>query len=184
MDREIWKDVVGYEGLYQVSNFGNVKRTFILKPHIDRKGYYFVNLSMNGKVKCVRVHQLVGKAFIDNPYSKKEINHKNGNKLDNRVENLEWVSHKENMEHAYRNKLISPNCFKKCVLCAKEKNRKPISQIESGIVIAIYESISQAQRQTGIKHISCAATGKRKTAGGYEWKYLDKKSGLSHSYIL
>ena len=67
MEKEIWKDVVGYEGLYQVSNLGRIKRTFVLRQHIDRKGYYFVNLSKNGKVKCCRVHQLVGKSFIPNP---------------------------------------------------------------------------------------------------------------------
>lgn len=170
--KEIWKDVVGYEGIYQVSNLGNVKRKYILKPHKDRRGYLFVNLSHNSKVLCSRVHRLVALAFIPNPLNKKEINHKNGNKLDNRVENLEWATHKENMKHAFSNHLISNEGIKRGVNAMLRATRKKVIQLKNGIAIKEYISVADAYRQTGIKHICCCANGKRKSAGGYKWEYV------------
>lgn len=114
---EIWKDIPGYEGLYQASSLGNIKslariekrkdgtrnpiRERILKPSINPSGYYFLNVSKNGVRKNSRVHRLVGKAFLP-PDTGLEINHINGIKTDNRIENLEWVTHSENGKHAYR----------------------------------------------------------------------------------
>ena len=137
---EIWKDVVGYECLYQVSNLGRIKSVFrninhkpynitikerIIKQTMDRKGYYYVNLSKQGKVKCCRVHQLVGKAFIPNPNNLVEINHINGIKTCNIVDNLEWVSHKENMQHARKNGLFSQDGIMRSVnAMIKEHKRK------------------------------------------------------------
>jgi hypothetical protein len=100
---EIWKDVKGYEGLYQVSNLGNVKSKWkLLKPWLGKRGYLEVKLSKNGKTKTYKVHRLVAKAFlpeptIDNPV----INHINANKLDNRAENLERCTQTDNVKHAY-----------------------------------------------------------------------------------
>ena len=113
---EIWKDIQGYEGLYQVSNIGNIKsldrtvgenRTPYLKKGRILKawkynGYLCVNLCGEGKNVKLKVHRIVAETFIDNPKNKKEVNHINGNKTDNRVENLEWCSHKENIQHAFR----------------------------------------------------------------------------------
>ena len=101
--KEIWKDVVGYEGYYQVSNFGNVKsikRTTsqgkVLKPFVNELGYKFVALCVNGKKKDCRVHRLVAQAFIYNPKNKEQINHLDYNPSNNRVDNLEWTTPKEN----------------------------------------------------------------------------------------
>lgn len=109
---EIWKDVVGYSQ-YQISNLGNVKttantatrkeRALKLLPH--PKGYYRVGLYKNNKVKFWFVHKLVALHFIDNPDNKKTINHKNGDKADNTVDNLEWSTYRENMNHAVENKI-------------------------------------------------------------------------------
>lgn len=124
---EIWKDIEGYEGLYQVSNLGRVKgleRTIIrkngkpltikeqiLKPFLDSRGYYFVSLAKNKQPKYYRIHRLIAEAFIPNPNNKPEIDHINTNKTDNTVwlnedgsvnyekTNLRWVSHKENMNN-------------------------------------------------------------------------------------
>lgn len=115
---EIWKDVVGYEGIYQVSNFGRVKslektfwstknnsfstnKEFIRKLSNTRKGYLRTGLMKDLKQKPFLVHRLVAIAFIDNPENKPEINHINGIKTDNRVENLEWVTTKENVIHSF-----------------------------------------------------------------------------------
>ena len=170
--KEIWKDVVDYEGLYKVSNFGRIKRTFVLKPYIDRKGYYFVNLSKNGLVKCCRVHQLVAKSFIPNPLNKTEVNHIDGIKLNNIVSNLEWTTHKENMQHAFRNHLISDEGIKIGILAMTNATKKKVAQLLNGKIIKIYESVSLATKETKINHICCVANGKRKTAGGFEWKYI------------
>ena len=106
--QEIWKDVVGYEGHYQVSNLGNVKSLHykhqnfpqVLKPKISYDGYLRVNLAKDGTVKTINIHLLVAKHFIPNPDNKPQINHINGDKNNNSVSNLEWVTGKENIRHA------------------------------------------------------------------------------------
>jgi hypothetical protein len=114
---EIWKDIIGYFGLYQISNLGNIKsleryRYNNLKYLQKEKhlsliknvyGYLQVNLCKYGKIKIFKVHRLVACAFISNPENKPEINHKNGIKIDNRVENLEWCTRSENEIHSYEN---------------------------------------------------------------------------------
>jgi hypothetical protein len=113
MDKEIWKDVKGYNGLYKVSNKGNVisyvknKNGKLLKPEIIRS-YYSVALSKNKTMKKHRIHRLVAHAFIDNQFNKPQVNHKNGNKLDNNVDNLEWCTNSENAIHAFKNGLRKP----------------------------------------------------------------------------
>ena len=112
MCTEIWKDISGYEGLYQVSNFGRVKRFYkttpprILKPGI-RRGYSFVELSCSNEGEQRQIHRLVAQAFIPNPESKPQINHIDGCKTNNRIENLEWVTAAENMQHAFATGLMA-----------------------------------------------------------------------------
>lgn len=116
MEQEIWKDIKGYEGKYQVSNLGRirslyyhnakgVKRDGFLKPGTDCKGYLRCALSMNNNLVTFKVHRLVAKAFLPNPYNLPQVNHINGNKQDNRVENLEWVNNSTNQIHAWINGL-------------------------------------------------------------------------------
>lgn len=120
--QEIWKDVKGYEGLYQVSNLGRVKsiqyfnhknnkaytRNRLLKPIINEKGYARVDLFKNKKSKRVRIHRLVAETFIPNMYNLPEINHIDGNKQNNCIDNLEWCTHKHNMKEAYKLGLVLP----------------------------------------------------------------------------
>lgn len=104
---EIWKDIVGYENLYQVSSLGRIRslrfnKIRILKNSINRQGYMRVNLFKDKVALTCSVHQLVGINFIENPLCKEQVNHIDGNKLNNCVENLEWSSSLENVRHAHR----------------------------------------------------------------------------------
>ena len=114
--QEIWKDVVGYEGLYKVSNLGRVKslqrkgtalNDRILKYSFDIDGYRQVILSKDNKRKCVKIHRLVGLAFLCNENNLPCINHKDENKENNSVENLEWCTNLENIKHSIKRRLYS-----------------------------------------------------------------------------
>lgn len=113
--KEIWKDVEGYEGLYQASNLGRIKalrkeRPFahtirvypevIMKPSTTKRGYYLVQFMKNGKARHYTLHRIIAKTFIPNPDNKLTVNHINANKLDNSVSNLEWCTYSENQLHA------------------------------------------------------------------------------------
>lgn len=102
---EEWAEIKGYDSKYYVSNLGRVKsikyrRPRILKPRLDNHGYYRVALVNGKRIKECKIHRLVAEAFIENPYNKPTVNHIDGNKRNNRVENLEWATSKEQMEHA------------------------------------------------------------------------------------
>ena len=109
MEEIIWRPVVGFKGLYKISNSGKIisfhKRNYEreITQRIDRAGYFTVRLSKDGKTSTQYVHRLVALAFIDILVGKPFVNHISGNKLDNRIENLEWCTHAENIKHAYNN---------------------------------------------------------------------------------
>lgn len=193
MEEEIWKDIKDYEGLYQVSNLGNVRSldriiTFkngtkqffkgkILKQKLDKNGYLRVTLTKNNHLSLKQVHRLVGIAFIPNPENKPTINHKKGIKTDNRVSQLEWATYQEQTQHAIKTGLIN---FKTRIYInqnekAIEKTRKPIKQYDlNGNFISKYIGVNEAQRITHINNISRCLTGKKKQVGGYIWKYAEE----------
>lgn len=159
--------IKGYEGLYEISSFGrvkNVNRNSFLKPKLTECGYYKVNLSkpcLSGKghiLKTYAIHRLVASAFIPNPDNKKQVNHKNENKTDNHVWNLEWVTAKENVNHGTRN------------LRMGSKKSVPVICIETGIVFKSVNAAAMFAKVTQPTLSSCLI-GKCKTAGGYHWKY-------------
>lgn len=115
-NKEIWKDIDGYEGLYKVSSYGNVlslkycgsNRKHLLAPNIDHRGYLMAHLSKRGKTKTFKIHRLVASAFIPNPDNLPQVNHKDGDKLNNCVDNLEWCTCSYNVKHAYDTGLSMP----------------------------------------------------------------------------
>lgn len=175
MENEIWKNIEGYEELYEVSNFGRVKslkggrwgtgKERILKPQTDGCGYLKVHLCNEGKVKTFKVHRLVAQAFIPNPQNLPEINHINEDKTNNRVENLEWCTREYNNNHGTRNQRVAKSN-------TNGKKSKRVLCVESGIV---YPSSHEVQRKFGYSqgNISSCCTGRHKQAYGYTWKYVD-----------
>ena len=185
MKEEIWKDVKGFEGLYQVSSFGRVKslskRFFvsnqfgktnkiritkerILRPQLNKYGYLCVTLCKNGIHTLSVVHRLVAKTFIENKNNHVCINHKDENKMNNCVDNLEWCTVKYNQNYGTIKERVSYAQSIDIIQCDI-----------NGDFIKRWHGINKASRELKINHsniISCCQ-GKRKTAGGYIWRYAD-----------
>lgn len=185
MEEEIWKDIKGYEGLYQVSSFGRIKslpkhfmvvnqfgktnkyratKERILKPQTNKHGYLCVTLCKNGIHKLCAIHRLVAKTFIENKNNHVCINHKDENKQNNKVDNLEWCTIKYNQNYG---------TIKERVSYAQSID---VAQYDiNGDFIKRWHGINKASRELNINHsniISCCQ-GKRRTAGGYMWRYVD-----------
>ena len=178
---EEWRPVVGYEGLYEVSDWGRVrsldryvecncrwgkpmKQYFkgkMLNEHYDKYGYLQVNLTVDGKTKTKKIHRLVAEAFIPNPNRFPEINHIDENKINNIVENLEWCDAKYNCNYGTRiERIINPQ-------------RKKINQYTiEGEFVRSYNSMAEAE-QHGFSHgcICMCCKGIKKQHKGYVWKY-------------
>ena len=196
---EVWKDIAGYEGLYQVSNLGRVKslprelkrftdrkclaKERILTAHPNSKGYLRIQLKKDGKTEQRFLHRLVAEAFIPNPSNKGEVNHIDNAPTNNKAENLEWTTHKENMEWSskcgrydhlkeQRSKYGKMNISKarKCV------ERKVCLIDENGNVIKEYSTLTDACKDYGLDGggVCRCCQGKQKTCGGYRWRYYDK----------
>lgn len=164
--QEIWKDIKGYEGLYQVSNLGKVKslrKNRMLTIQKNRGGYNYITLSFKGYSKIMTIHRLVAQAFVPNPNNYAYINHKDENKENNMWTNLEWCTHKYNCNYGTRNERKA------------KKKMISINQYDlNGNFIKKWNSIKEANIKYNNYHISQCCSGKRKTAGGYIWKYANK----------
>ena len=173
--KEIWKDIPGFENLYQVSNLGRVKslpkptnnqfsmKEIILKPVKFSNGYLNVNL----KGKFIGVHRLVALTFLENKNNLPIVNHKDGNKTNNNINNLEWCTASENLSHAYKTglKIATSNHLKKKIL-QYDKKRNFIKE---------WESTKEIEKELKIYHSAISNCCKNKlhynTAGGFKWKY-------------
>lgn len=165
-----WLDIEEYLGLYQVSDTGevrNVKTNRVLKAKEDKDGYLQVGLIKDRKQKWFYVHRLVAEAFLPNPDNRPEVNHKNENKQDNQVENIEWIWHKDNCNHGTRNHRIGEKQI-------NGKKAKSVLQYSlDGTFIRKWSSMSEVTRQLGYKQggISACCLGKTKQSYGFIWKY-------------
>lgn len=186
---EIWKPIyqfrgINYQGKYEISNIGNVRsldriiqvdgeihkgfnkklKGRMLPVKIDGNGYLSAVLNSRYKSTAAQIHRLICIHFIDNPNNYPIINHKDGNKLNNSIDNLEWCTYSHNLTHAIHTGL--------------HKCEKPVNQIcpLTNNVLATFRSITDAERKTGIerKNISAVCRGKRPAAGGYNWEYDTK----------
>lgn len=180
-----WKEIDGYEGYYEVSDSGLVRsmdriivdknghKTFHTgknmkltrgKSHETKDGYFLVNLHKNSVSDVVQVHILVAKAFIPNPCRLPTVNHKDGDKANNNVDNLEWASYGENNIHALRHKLRSP------------RGNPIVQKTLDGRVVNYFSSTCDATRKTGVStgSISHCLNHRTKSAGGFVWEKLSK----------
>jgi len=171
---EIWRDIKNYEGIYEVSKLGRIKsisrngtikENRILKPN-KVMGYSQIVLYKNNKREYKKIHRLVAETFIPNLENKREVNHKDGNKTNNCVDNLEWVTTSENQLHSYYE---------------LKNNIKSVIQLSlNNEIIKEWESIAKVEQELKISNadICKCCKGKRKTAGGYKWRYKENIGGM------
>ena len=158
------KDIKNYEGVYAVTSCGKVwsyRNECFLKPGVYKKGYLYVNLWKNGKMKKYKIHRLVAEAYIPNPYNLPQVNHKDENKANNCLQNLEWCDAKYNNNYGTHNKKVS------------NSKKIPILQYDlDGNFIREWPSATDVGREVRTNIVQCLI-GKLKTAYGYVWKYKE-----------
>jgi len=194
-NEEIWKDIEGYEGLYQVSNFGRIKslsrkfyttnngyvitKTKILKTGLSHNGYHLISISnKNKKRKTFRVNRLIALCFIPNPNNLPEVNHKDGNKNNNNASNLEWCTRSYNCKHAYKTGLHKGAWKDKFGKDNKASKRVHKINFKTDKILETYDSITIASEKTGIERTCinrvCNGSRNAKTAGGFKWRFADE----------
>lgn len=188
---ELWLPVKGFEGLYEVSNFGRVKSHHkyggvdnrIMKPKSDQDGYKIIKLSGNGKCKHAKVHRLVAEAFLDNPNGYSMINHKDENKGNNFVGNLEWCDAQYNNTFGHRLEKALPKTHmkwsktdrgRKCMSYVGHSKGKRCACFNNEGIVRQYDSVSEAAKAVGEKpiYIAMCCTDNLKTMDGLSWKYI------------
>jgi hypothetical protein len=174
---EVWKPIEGSKGFVEVSNEGRIRSLLrgsprVLKAQTDKKGYLRITVTINRESITYKVHREVAKAFIPNPGKLPQVNHKNGNKKDNSVENLEWMTNRENVHHA-----IAMGLWDSVIAGAKRENesrKKPVIgryDLDNTEIIKRFESVSEAERYLDSRHISDVLKGKRSHVKGWTFRY-------------
>lgn len=179
MKKEVWKTVIGHEG-YEISNYGRLRskerkvvykdgrvgvfKGKIMKPMLTHKGYYKYHLSSNGYRTSKQAHRLVAEMFIPNPENKPQVNHKDGDKLNNYVDNLEWVTNEENHQHKLENNLYPTTHIP-----------KQVGKFDlEGKLLETFPSIYAAAKSVEARQweVSRCVNGQRKTFKGFVWKFV------------
>ena len=175
IDGEVWKDVPNYNGYYKASNIGRVRsvnrldmlgrlcKGVMLKPYIDEDGYERITLQNDGKSIFIGVHKVVAMTFLENPKNYNQINHKDENKLNNRVDNLEWCDSKYNMNYGT-----------KLERTAKSRSKPVIMKDEDGNFVRRFDSLTQVENELGFcsAHIGWACREYEGLAHGYRWNWM------------
>lgn len=189
---EIWKWIDGYKNMYQVSNLGRVRSVDryvycevspnklqhlfgkVLKIRTDKKGYAVVCLSKEGKQKVGKVHRLVAQTFIPNPLDLPQVNHKDGCKTNNCVDNLEWCDNSYNQKHAWEFGL-QPS-YEESNGRGRPARAVAMLDLNTGEVLRTFETLASVKRETGINqfNVRSVCLGLRNHAGGYDWKFINK----------
>lgn len=182
MEDEIWKPVVGYEGLYEVSNLGRVRsRSKTLKQGVNSKGYYYVNLVKDKVYKQYETHRIIAIAFIDNPQNKAQVDHIDANKLNNKVSNLRWATPKENsnninslqkLRHVMKDQAFLKKRWERRKARGGRTAPKTIFMYTlDGVYVRSFDSLTNAARFFNGNHatISVAIDSNTRTAYGYKW---------------
>ena len=192
---EVWKWIDGYKNMYQVSNLGCVRSVDryvycevspnklqhlfgkVLKQGFNHKGYPIVYLSKDGKQKTITVHRLVAKAFIENPLNLPQVNHKDGCKTNNKVDNLEWCDNSYNQIHAHKTGLFPK--YEDTIGWGRPARSVAMLDLSTGEVLRTFETLASVKRETGINqfNVRSVCVGDRHHAGGYGWKFISKKEG-------
>jgi len=163
LQNEIWISINDFNGRYMISDHGNVRclkngSEYPIKARLDRAKYFTIRLSKNGQTSTRYVHRLVAAAFVPNHMGKPFVNHRNGNKLDNRSKNLEWVTHAENIQHAHDLRMIPRPSERKVIDTCTNK---------------VYPSIKEASKQTGLSYPTVKGYLKGTRRNKTCLKYLD-----------
>lgn len=189
MDKEEFRWIKGYEGIYKISNLGRVysvprvdslmrnKGGCFVSTQKNRGGYVVISLNKDGKQHSHILHRLVAQTFIPNPCNKPEVDHIDANKDNNTAVNLRWCTRKENINNPITHALMSGNAKKNPVCGNKNPFSRRVAQYSlSGEFISEFESTGIASKNTNVSihSIQRCAKGKRKTGGGYIWKYLSE----------
>ena len=192
---EIWKWIDGYENMYQVSNLGRVRSVDrdvycevspnklqhiygkVLKQGTNHKGYPIVYLSKDGKQKTITVHRLVALTFIENPLNLPQVNHIDGDKTNNNVSNLEWCDNSYNQIHAHKTGLFPR--YEDTVGWGRPARPVAMLDLNTKEVLRTFETLASVKRETGINqfNVRSVCLGLRNHAGGYDWKFINKKEG-------
>lgn len=178
---EVWREIEGTDGRYEVSNTGKIRsnnyknsdRVQELKPAKDKKGYLRTVITIDGKAKTIKVHREIAKAFLPNPNNLPQVNHKDGNKENNHVTNLEWINNIDNAHHAIEHGLFK-NSFK-AIKKANDERKKPIIATKDDVSI-MFDSINEASIELNLnrRHIQNVLKHDRKTCGGYSIVYAQR----------
>lgn len=180
---ETWKPISGTKGFIEVSTYGRVRSWLrgepkVLKTQQDKKGYHRLRVTIDRQKNSYRVHREVARAFIPNPLQLPQVNHKDGNKSNNAVENLEWVSNADNAHHAMQNGLwasVIEGSRKE-----NERRKRPVIGYLNSEA-KYFESVSDAERFVDSRHVSDVLKGKRSHVKGWHFQYANGGDYNSYS---
>jgi hypothetical protein len=174
---EIWKPIAGTNGFIEVSNKGRVRSLLrgeprILKPQVDNKGYHRIRVTVEREKMSYKVHREIAKAFIPNPNNLPQVNHKDGNKSNNSVDNLEWITNRDNAHHAIANGLW--DSVIEGSRRENERRKRPVIGYftsENSSTSRRFESVAEAERFVGSRHVTDVLKGKRSHVKGWTFRY-------------